>query len=270
MIRAVGTLYLIIFLASCSHNKTVKEYYEDGTIKFIATIDEQGRNNGELKEYTNNGKLKAKGFWRSGQIQKVERYYPTGELEVEEVYSEGKVEGPTNYYYPNGKIQYVVNYKNGVRVGKYKVYSQEGNLLEEREYNESGQLIDYIKVDEKGHRIMDYTKAIIIAKQDTVTLNETYSAQIRLANRISDNLVVLIGPLNEKWQLTDTLQTLESSDHVFSYSTKGTKIGENILSGKVHEYIINRSTANGDKISVGDTISDMYSYPFVHKYYVLP
>lgn len=210
MIRAVGILYLIIFLKSCSQNKTVKEYYEDGTLKIVATIDKQGRKNGELFENYDNGKLKSKGVWRFGQVQKVERYYSTGELEVVEKYMDGKVEGPTDYYYSNGKIKYSVIFKNGIRVGRYTVYSPEGKLQEEREYNNEGKLIDYIKIDEQGNKLEEYMQPIIVAEKDTIRLNTTYRAQIRLANRKNDSLQVLIGPLNEKGQLNDTINILNS------------------------------------------------------------
>jgi hypothetical protein len=123
---------------------------------------------------------------------------------------DGKVEGPTDYYYSNGKIKYSVIFKNGIRVGRYTVYSPEGKLQEEREYNNEGKLIDYIKIDEQGNKLEEYMQPIIVAEKDTIRLNTTYRAQIRLANRKNDSLQVLIGPLNEKGQLNDTINILNS------------------------------------------------------------
>ena len=46
-------------------------------------------------------------------------YYPSGKLEAERNYINGKLEGIAKRYYKNGEYQYVDTYKDGKKIKKY-------------------------------------------------------------------------------------------------------------------------------------------------------
>ncbi len=55
-------------------------------------------------------------------------YYPSGELERETNYKNGKVEGIFKVYYESGQLWVKQNYVNGKKDGIHKVYNEGGQL----------------------------------------------------------------------------------------------------------------------------------------------
>jgi len=55
-------------------------------------------------------------------------------LKSKELYFDDKREGPAYYYFPNGNIRQVINYKNGKRQGSSKVYDENGTVITLYEY----------------------------------------------------------------------------------------------------------------------------------------
>lgn len=56
------------------------------------------------------------------------RYFTeTGEKLMELNYQNGQLNGHASYYYPDGKVQYIGNYTDGVKTGVWKQWDQSGN-----------------------------------------------------------------------------------------------------------------------------------------------
>lgn len=135
--------------------KIAKEIFDkDGNI-----IKRTGKiPDGIVKEYYQNGILKAEWNYKNGKLNGVSRsYYESGELETEENYKNGKQEGITKWYYESGKLKYEWNYKNGKQVGIYKLYSESGNIELEARYNENGKKEGVEKIYDSDGQLMAET-----------------------------------------------------------------------------------------------------------------
>lgn len=91
---------------------------------------------GEYYEYHQSGGIKIKGFHN----QELKReglwisYYEDGTKWSECYYTDGKREGHSLTFYPNGKIRYVGEYKADKQTGKWTFYDEDGNVTEEKSY----------------------------------------------------------------------------------------------------------------------------------------
>jgi antitoxin component YwqK of YwqJK toxin-antitoxin module len=60
--------------------------------------------------------------------------YPNGNIEIEQHFSNGQLNGTRKIYYPDGKIFITEDFKNGVRVGFRNYYGKSGQLLKSVSY----------------------------------------------------------------------------------------------------------------------------------------
>lgn len=126
-------LLTIVLLASCDNGNTEKEqsnpnqpeeqlieqtrewyreYYPGKKqLKIIGTIDDQERRHGVWEFYNEQG-------------VKISATY----------YLHGKKDGFSIVYHPNGNTSYVGEYKNDEKVGVWKTYDIDGNLISEKEF----------------------------------------------------------------------------------------------------------------------------------------
>jgi antitoxin component YwqK of YwqJK toxin-antitoxin module/thioredoxin-like negative regulator of GroEL len=110
---------------------TITEYYDNGEISKITTLDDKGETATE-ETYNYRG-------WKSGSSKVVSvaeteesSYHQTGAKEVTINFANQHVkDGEYTFYYDNGKMDKVVNFKNGTYNGKYKKYYENGTLNEE-------------------------------------------------------------------------------------------------------------------------------------------
>jgi len=91
---------------------------------------------GEYFEYYPSGKLKMKGFYN----EQVNRdglwisYYEEGSKWSESYYVDGKRDGHSLTFFPNGEIRYIGEYKNDEKKGSWKFYNEQGALIREEKY----------------------------------------------------------------------------------------------------------------------------------------
>ena len=89
-----------------------REYYPGKKqLKIIGTIDDQERRHGVWEFYNENG-------------VKISATY----------YLHGLKDGYSVVYHPNGATNYVGEYKNDQKIGVWRTYDTEGNLLSEKEF----------------------------------------------------------------------------------------------------------------------------------------
>ncbi len=61
-------------------------------------------------------------------------HFDSDAVMTREFYKNGKLDGPRNVYFPDGKIAEEANYKDGIKHGIYKSYTNTGVALEEVKY----------------------------------------------------------------------------------------------------------------------------------------
>ena len=133
-------------------------YPNSGELQFQGNYDKKGRQQGLWKEYWKNGHLRAEGYvldgkiiglWKyyyeTGQIERatdisdgnngyVKRYFKNGKLSFEGGMKDGVDDGLCKSYYENGQLKAIGNIKNSEGMGVWKIYNQDGQLIEEKYY----------------------------------------------------------------------------------------------------------------------------------------
>ncbi len=94
------------------------EYTNDKT-KFINQINEEGNysiknGNGMLYNYNLDKSLASTCEIQNGTRNGKETLFKEGQIHCESNYINGKTEGPTYWYYPNGKIKEIIHMRNGI------------------------------------------------------------------------------------------------------------------------------------------------------------
>jgi len=62
-------------------------------------------------------------------------FYPSGQLEIRQVFAGEKLNGIRNIYYPSGKLYVTEDFLNGERKSFRRVYAESGQLLEDISYD---------------------------------------------------------------------------------------------------------------------------------------
>lgn len=93
--------------------KDYQEFYDNGNLKIEGDFDENEARHG---------------LWNA--------YYENGLKWSESFYAHGQKSGHSITFYPNGKVRYVGEYKNDVKIGHWQFYDEEGTLISEENYSE--------------------------------------------------------------------------------------------------------------------------------------
>ncbi len=67
----------------------------------------------------------------------VKKYYPSGKVELEQIYKNGKLDGKVKGYYEDGHFKSEVNFQNGKVNGPYKNYYEDGTLQSDGQYKDN-------------------------------------------------------------------------------------------------------------------------------------
>ena len=126
--------------------------YPDGELKEKGHSDEQGRLDGEVISYYENGQVKKFRNFRAGEPNGVEKFYDKdGNLIEETPYKDGAVNGMRIAYYAQGggkdggQIHEERRYKNGRYDHLFNRYDREGNLLTHEAYVAPGIITGFNK-----------------------------------------------------------------------------------------------------------------------------
>jgi len=100
------------------------------------TVSSTGIKAGEYFEYYSSGGIKIKGFHNSKLLREGLwiSYYEDGTKWSESYYRDGKREGHSLTFFPNGEIRYVGEYTNDKKTGVWSFYDETGKLLKEEKY----------------------------------------------------------------------------------------------------------------------------------------
>ena len=106
------------------------EYFEDGSLKSF-----QNYKTGEYKFYSLNGNLLTETRMMADSLsQNLEYYAETNQLHYERYYRNTKQDSVSKAWFKNGKPQYIVNYRKGVREGWSLSYNENGDTISYGEY----------------------------------------------------------------------------------------------------------------------------------------
>ncbi len=159
---------------------TLKAFYGKDRPKEIVEVS-HGARHGKTLEYHENGQLKLKANYQNDKPEGVvEGWFEDGMLAFTKIYKEGKqvgeqkeffekqqgllrlclynskgeMDGEQKMFYPNGNLQSIMTYKDGLLHGKKALFNQEGDVLEEG-YYEQGKLHGVLRqMDQKGREVV--------------------------------------------------------------------------------------------------------------------
>ncbi|WP_168800780.1 toxin-antitoxin system YwqK family antitoxin [Psychroserpens sp. NJDZ02] len=151
-----GNLKKVISLKNDKFHGENKEYYENGNIKEITPYI-NGKIHGEWVKYNENGILTIRtiikngdyseshitGFYPNGQISRIgfknkgpyKWYFKNGQLKEINNYKDGQEHGENKKYYENGQIKFEGKHYEGERDGKFIWYKKNGDIILASEYN---------------------------------------------------------------------------------------------------------------------------------------
>lgn len=137
------SLFVVIGLIACSGSEetesiveietTVPEVVEDTTSnEFVDTLSKPG----ETVEYHPNGAVKMRGKLNDNSMRHGLwiSYYDNGIKWSEAYYVDGVLDGHSITFFPNGKVRYIGEYKNGKKTGAWKFYDESGELVKEENF----------------------------------------------------------------------------------------------------------------------------------------
>ena len=92
----------------------LKEYYDDGSLKIEFSF-ENGKKNGVQKRWFNNGQIKTLYNYSKGKLSGMQKkWYENGVLKGEWYYKEDKIHGIVTEWYPDNSIKFIKEYDNGI------------------------------------------------------------------------------------------------------------------------------------------------------------
>jgi antitoxin component YwqK of YwqJK toxin-antitoxin module len=103
-----------------------------------------------VETYPDGKTLKTQFFDRKGKCVKEVELYSTGEVKMEGGMNGEKREGEWKAYFPDGRVQSIGTFVNGLRTGKATVWQENGNLLQEGYYKEGRHVGKWRFYDEQG------------------------------------------------------------------------------------------------------------------------
>ena len=128
-------------------------------------MDNQGREQGEWKEFYESGRLRAIGNYVDGKREGVWKFsYENDSLEQTGAYVSGKPNGPWTWYYPNGSLRREESYKEGKEDGQMKEYDVDGGVMAEGNY------VDGLQDGDWKYRIGEYVAqgSFVEGKEDGI------------------------------------------------------------------------------------------------------
>lgn len=91
----------------------VRSYHENGKLQ-SQRFWKEGKGHGEIKVYSQNGQLLEEGTYKNGQMDSIwKKYHENGKLKAEMSYVAGKLDGVVKEYDENGKLTFQATYKEG-------------------------------------------------------------------------------------------------------------------------------------------------------------
>lgn len=143
MAKYVSFLFVFILFIGCKGNEEIeKEEIEIETVvenKHEPQVKNENAvpvSPGDHVEYHPNGEVKITGKYdKNGERTGLwTSYYDNSVKWSESYYVNGKKDGHSFTFYPNGKVRYRGEYRNDEKVGTWTFYDEQGNVTKEENY----------------------------------------------------------------------------------------------------------------------------------------
>lgn len=141
---ADGTLVEEGYVANGKMNGVWLTYHPEGAIKTLTTYVDNLKSGPHL-EFTQRGQIELKAYFDNGAFDGPYGKYKSGRPVSESNYKKGKLDGTHKEFFTSGresgKLQKLVEFKNGVQDGKLEYYDEEGNVTLTYQYK-NGEKLD--------------------------------------------------------------------------------------------------------------------------------
>lgn len=165
LLKTVATLVLLVFISPLlnaqqqgvmAYDSLVKFYFPGGQLSSEGTMRD-GKPDGYWKTYYENGVLKSEGNRKNFQLDSVWKFYDDSarllvsityaadkKNGLKTTYREGEIttetfvddikQGPTTYFYPDGKVKLIINFIAGLENGIARELAPDGTVITYMEY----------------------------------------------------------------------------------------------------------------------------------------
>lgn len=115
-------------------------YFSNGQVESEYNFKDD-RLEGSYVEYYADGKIMGRNVYRDGRREGPhEEFFPNGNPKERGRYDAGVLAGKWEYFHANGSLERSGSYHNGEPAGSWKYYNIRGQLIEERTYDEKGEI----------------------------------------------------------------------------------------------------------------------------------
>lgn len=165
-------LILATILMTFAYAKTLKEFYEDGTIKSAITYKNGKKNGVEHAYYPDGATLRYAKNYEHGRLHGLQQTYSKDAILIqEESYKKGQLDGRSRYY-NDGLLYKEIEYNHGKLDGTYREFYPTGMTKLEIRWDRGRAVEGYI-YDEIGRRSAMSTKELYRLKPDTFIVSLT-------------------------------------------------------------------------------------------------
>ena len=150
-------LLLILLFTSynfCLAQQSVKEQNDDGTVS-VGTVSDAGERIGDWKKLYASGRVFISMSYVNNQLEgKVTSFYKNGNIQAENDYIAGKLNGISKQYDIKGRPIREISYKENLIFGNCKYY--EDGIIDTEKYYKNGIINGPCKDYRKGKLFMEY------------------------------------------------------------------------------------------------------------------
>lgn len=232
--RLVLIPLMVIILFGCDKSNIHKEHYENGQVKFVVpTID--SLYHGEMVYYFPEGQAKGFSTWKHG-----------------------KLHGPAELLYKNGKVYQKLIFRDGLQADSVIIYREDSSLQEIQYYDSIGRLKDYRKFTKQNVQDTSTTtrQVVIVSDSDSILMSDKFIAYLRIGNLHGQRVEAILGNYYEDSLLYARKPRLPKvNDTTVRIEIIPESLGENIVKGLA--------------IEVFDHPKSLILYPFIDTFYVL-
>lgn len=134
--RIVLALIIALSFVSCGTEKETKKEEQESKKTEEKPKQDGIQTDGAYREFYANGKVKIEGFLnQKGDKSGLWRgYSDQGWLQSEILYVRGKKNGHVVVFFPNQQPKYIGEYKDDIKIGHWRFFDEEGNLIKEVDF----------------------------------------------------------------------------------------------------------------------------------------
>lgn len=148
-----------------------KDFYKNGNLSFEGQFTDEGKLNGLIKFYYENGKTKQIVNYLNGLLHgEVISYYENEKIKYTSYYKNGKANGTQVEYYASGNKYSIVSFVDNVRNGLVQQFYENGKLKIEANYLNGNFDGTYVEYDEFGNKKIEknYNNGNIVYRTDGI------------------------------------------------------------------------------------------------------